>query len=419
MKNWVLRIVLPILVLAAGFAAFALLVNAKPKPKKVVREVRGTLVEGLRVSGAHEQVTISAQGTVVPARELVLQPEITGRIQWQSSRLVPGGRFKAGEPLVRIDPSDYALAVEQQQAAIATAQAELRIEQSRRQVAEREWEIIGEERQATAEGKAVALREPQLQAVAATLARARAAEGQAQLALGRATIVAPFNGFVISESVEVGQLVAPASPLAKLVGSDEFWVQVSVPMEKLDWLRIPGVNVQTNEGAGAVVEQDLGGRRLRREGQIVRLLGDLDPVGRMARLLVRVHDPFGLDGAGGQHRSGIAARPEGGEAATGQPALPLLLGSFVTVHLESRDLDGVIEIPRVALREGNRVYVTGADSKLEIRDVQILWRREQTVLLRSGLAPGDWVITSRLPGAVSGMPLRKADKAAPAPASQP
>ena len=368
---------------------------------------------------------IQAQGTVVAARQVVLQPEITGRVVWQSEHLLPGGRFKRGEPLLRIDPSDYQLSLRQQAAAIRSAEAELKLEESRQQVAAREWEIIDEDSAATPEGRAVALREPQQDAVRASLERARAAHEQATLALGRSMLQAPFNGFIKSESVDVGQLVGPATQLGTLVGTDEFWVQLSVPVEKLAWLKVPGMNADDGQGSVAKVIQQLGKDSIQRQGRVLRLLGDLDPVGRMARLLVAISDPLdwrsGTPSAEKAVRSDAVAstpRPSAGGKAVGDQAsepgeweasrLPLLLGAYVDVSLESDSPQSVVEVPRRALQEGDLVYVYGAEGKLEIREVAVLWRRAETVLVSHGLNAGDKVIVSRVPGAVAGMPLRLA-----------
>mgnify|MGYP005608846153 FL=1 len=208
---------------------------------------------------------------------------------------------------------------------------------------------------------------------------------------------APFNGFVKIEAVDVGQLVTPQMPLATLVGSDRFWVQVSVPVDRLTAVDVPGMNADEGKGAVAVIAQDVGGQRIERTGRVLRLLGDLDPVGRMARLRVEIDDPLGL-----------AAPPKPGSKQTSaRPGLPLLLGAFVEVAIEARELGEVIELPRLALRDGSGVYVYGPDGRLIVRDVKIAWRTEKTVLIREGVTAGEEVIVSRLPSAVPGMLLRK------------
>ena len=387
----VLRILLPLLVIALGAVAMNVLVKAKPKPdKRTVEETGVPVVVQKAVSGSHP-VVIHAHGSVVPAQQVVVQAEVTGRVVWQNPELVPGGRFDKGKLLVRLDARDYVLRAEQQSANVDRAELELKLEGSRKVIAEQEWQIIGEDQNATEEGRRLALREPQLQTAQTNLEAAKKAKAQAELAVDKTAINAPFNAMVQTETVDVGQLVGPQTPLATLVGTDAFWVQVSVPMEKLSSFDIPGMNAQKDAGSTVRVWQDLGSDHVEREGKVVRLLGDLDPVGRMARILVEISDPLGLE-----------SKDEG------QPGkLPLLVGAYVQVELNGRGIHKAIELPRKALRGGDKVYLLGADSRLEIRDVQVIWSEDQSVLIGSGLRDGENVIVSRVASPVTGMLLKQ------------
>jgi multidrug efflux pump subunit AcrA (membrane-fusion protein) len=404
----VLRGALPVVILAVGAVATNALIKSRPTPAKEPIVNQGVLVEVARVASSRQHLRVQAQGTVVPARQVALQPEVNGRIVWRAPEFVPGGRFVKGALLLRIDVSDYALQLEQRKASAEQAEHQLQIEKSRKAIASREWEIIGEEGSATAEGKAVALREPQLKSAEAVLRAAESAAALAKLAASRTAIRAPYNGFVKGGTADVGQLVSPGMVLAELVGSDEFWVQVAIPVDVLAAVAVPGVNAEAGEGAVVHVEQKLGERGLKREGRVLRLLGDLDPVGRMARLLVSIDDPL---------RAGAPDDP-GTESVLAKPrdlALPLLLGAYVQVEIEGRELVDVVEVPRVALREGNRVLVYGKGDRLEVREVAVVWRKPDSVLVTRGVSAGEEVIVSRLGTSVEGVKLRKVSRqAAPA-----
>ncbi len=392
MKNAIrtlLKIVLPLVALAVGVSVFMGLVRTKPPVQRGQRQDRAPLVEVERAVSASHTLTVTGQGEVVPARRVVLMPELTGRVQWQSGELVPGGRFREGEPILRIDPRNYRVSIEQQQAQLERSQMELEMERGRQVIAEREWELFGggEGEQATEEGRALALRQPHLRTARVAVKAAESSLDRARLDLRKTTLRAPFNAMVQSESVDPGQLVGPQTQVATLVGTDQFWVQVAVPLDVLPHIDVPGLGGQ--DGSEARVVQEVGERRIERVGHIVRLLGDLDPVGRMARILVAIDDPLALDAQG----------------ADGE-VLPLLLGAYVNVAIEGGRLDGVIEVPRTALREGGQIYVLTEQSRLEIRDVEIAWRTEDTVLIRSGLHDGERFVTSRVPTPVEGMELR-------------
>jgi len=209
------------------------------------------------------------------------------------------------------------------------------------------------------------------------------------------TLRAPFDGIVRAGQVNVGQFISPQVSLGTLVASDAYWVQVSIPVDRLGAIRVPGFNAGAEQGAEVSVWQDVGEDRIERKGHVVRLYGDVDPMGRMARVLVEIEDPIGL------------------EKEEAERGLPLLLGAYVQVDLRGNDMMDVVEIPRAAVHSGRYVYVMGADDRLEIRDVKIAWRKPLSFLLSAGLKDGDEIVTSRLGTAVNGLKLRRvADDAA-------
>jgi hypothetical protein len=108
----------------------------------------------------------------------------------------------------------------------------------------------------------------------------------------------------------------------------------------------------------------------------------------MARVVVAVEDPYGLEStdAGG--------RPE------------LAMGLFVNVELHGDILSQVFPIPRSAVREGHDVWLVDDDNLLEIRPVEVARRERQIVCISQGLETGDRVVLTSLSGAAPGMRLR-------------
>ncbi|NJK88225.1 MAG: hypothetical protein HC923_01740 [Myxococcales bacterium] len=141
-----------------------------------------------------------------------------------------------------------------------------------------------------------------------------------------------------------------------------------------------------------MIRQELGrGEVIQKQGKAVRLLGDLDPRGKMARVLVEVIDPLDLGRAEAERR-------------------PLLLGSYVDVVLRGAVADRVAVVSREAIREGDQVYLMDADDRLVIQPVDIAWRGRDEVYVASGLVGGERVVTSRVPAPVVGMLLRAIDE---------
>ena len=92
------------------------------------------------------------------------------------------------------------------------------------------------------------------------------------------------------------------------------------------------------------------------------------------------------------------------KANTSKP--PLLIGDYVRVAIEGRELDEVYRIPRTAFRENEKVWIAAEDGTLQIRNVETVWRDADAVLIRKGLKVGEKLIVSDLQSPVEGMALR-------------
>lgn len=373
-----LQLTLSLLVLGgAGVLAFLLLQSA---PETVPEDRKPTMkiVQTIHLVPTDERILVSAWGEVIPAREVAIQPQVSGLVVSQHESLVPGGHLSEGEEIVRIDPADYEIALTETQADMEKALSEFELEKGRQIIAKREWEQLKDDLDEADINPALALREPQLRLAEAVMTQARNDIAKAELDLTRTRLVAPFNSMVIEESVEVGQLVRDGGTICRLVGTDEFWVRATLPIAELKRIQLPAAG---REGAHAEVYLDAGSDIIGPwSGTVIRLLSDLETTGRMARLLVEIKDPL-----------------------ASANRTPLLLGSYVRVDIEAGRLTGVLTIPRTALREGNQLWLVGEDKKIRIAEPEILWTRQEAVLVKNLLEPGEKLIVSELKAAVPGM----------------
>src|SRR5690606_3247106 len=100
--------------LVAGAIGGVLIATApQTTPEEKVRAVR--IVQVVNVAPSIENISVSAQGTVVPARSVTIVPQVSGLILEHHQALVPGGFIARGEELARIDSSDYELALTEKQ----------------------------------------------------------------------------------------------------------------------------------------------------------------------------------------------------------------------------------------------------------------------------------------------------------------
>lgn len=383
--NSVVRTLAPFAVLSAGFGLAALSIWTRPTPERTEARPRVARVVVEPIEVGPRPVEVSGTGTVIPARSVDLRSEVAGRVVAAHPALEPGGRLRRGRVAVRLDARDYRVRVTEAKAALQQARFEFELEEGRQVVARREFELLG--RDSTELGDAsLALREPHLRNARAAVEGAEASLELAQTNLERTRIRVPFNAIVREESVERGLLVDRQTILARLVGTDRFWVRVSIPVAALEWVRFEDAG---GEATPVRVRQDLGqGRSVEKLGRLVRLLSDLDPRGRLARVLVAVDDPLDLK-----------KPPEQRE--------PLLLDAFVEVRMRGRRLEEVATVPRRALREGDSVWIMAPDDTLEIRSVSPAWKGPRTVYVRGELRAGERLVVSRIPTPVPGMQLRR------------
>lgn len=386
----IVNTLLPLLVLGAAAFGVKTLLASREAPEESPRTEQSMLVEVVELQQQVARPRIQAQGTVVFARQVSLASEVSGRITERHPQLQTGGLLSAGDTLVRIDTASYRIAVREREAELATARANLQVEAGRADVARREWELFQEQLPEAAVDAPLALREPQMQNAETAIEAAQIRLDRAQLDLRRSTLTVPFNAIVASQSAELGQLAGPGAALATLTGTDEFWVQVLVPSDRVADLQIPGVT--NSVGGQATIRWRQGDRLTERTGTIVRLLPDVDPVGRMARVLVSVTDPLLLSPAS--------------ESLRAAGAQPLLLGSWVDVEFEGREPRTVVALPRVAFRDGAWAWVMTPENTLDVREVQVAWSEADVVMVSDGLRGGERVVVSYLEAPVTGTALR-------------
>ena len=387
-----LRVVVPLAVIAIGAYGATILFDRKPEPTRKKVEAIATLVETIVPTPGDGMAEIIAYGTVEPNRVLTLQTQVGGLVVGLNEALQPGGIVKAGERLLTIDDRDYQLLVRQREADVANASVALQLEEARRHVAEREWELLGDSVESSDIGRELARRGPQQLEKEAMLLAATSRLDAAQLNLERTVISSPFNGLVREDDVEIGQVVNPQARIASIVGTDRFDVMVAIPLDKLEWLKIDSANPAGNSIANVILE--LGnGRRIMRTGRVDRLLGEVERAGRLARVRILVEDPLGL---AAEQKSAVE---------------PLLLGSYVRVEIAGPVVNDVLELPRSVIRNDQNVWVMDLDSKLRFRKLRAIVGRPNTVLAKVALQPGDAIITSPLPAAIPGMPLERLDAA--------
>jgi RND family efflux transporter MFP subunit len=389
MVGFFLHIVLPIAVLACGAAVTLYLMKTSPEARPRKKPPVATLVEVRTVQAGPQQTVISGMGEIIPARDIELKPRVNGEIEAINAEFLPGGYFHTGQTMLKIDPADYALLLRQLESEAAKAESDLTLEMGYQQIAKKELSLLNEP--VRPEERALILRQPQLDKLKASQTFAQARLAQARLDLARTEIQAPFNCVVESRSVDKGAKVTESTVLARLVGTDAFWLRLTIPVEQLQWVQIPGNSNETGSTVRVFTQGGNGAEPIRM-GRVIRLAASLEAQGRMAQLLVEVDDP-------------LCRKPEN----NGKPRL--LLGSYVRAEIEGTGIASGISIDRADVHEGNTIWLMDNEDRLTIRTVDIVFRNRHQVIVRDGISDGERLVTSSLASPIAGTPLRLADAA--------
>jgi HlyD family secretion protein len=366
MRRWAIRILILVVLVAAGLALRATVFRPKPIEVQARPASRGRV---------EETVTNSRAGTVKARRRAQLAPEVGGRILSITHR--EGERVKAGEILMRLDASlneaQVTLSRRELQAVEAQrAQACLAVERSRRELSR----LSRLAKEGIVSTDALDQAQTATQTAEASCHSARAAVEQARAGVDlssrraqQSVLRAPFDGVVGDLSVEVGEWTTPSPPgmpippVMDILDPDSIYI--SAPMDEVDSSRIHA-------------------------GQPVRVTVDAYP-GRTFAGHVRRIAPFVLD-VEEQNRTVEI------EVVLEDPGtVRLLPGTSADVEVVLEVRPDVLRVPTPALLEGGNVLVVrkeGKTGKLEERKVRTGLRNWDWTEVLDGVSPGDLVVTS-------------------------
>ena len=120
-KRRLQQAVIGLLIVAAGFGGAAYFKQTAPRADKRPPVVVAPLVEVTAVAPDRHQVRVTAMGTVVPARALILESRVTGEVIRLHPEFQVGGLLTKDEEALQIDPGDYELALTRAESAVVEA----------------------------------------------------------------------------------------------------------------------------------------------------------------------------------------------------------------------------------------------------------------------------------------------------------
>jgi len=390
------RYLLPVGLIVGSILVVAVMVSiAKSKrPERVDDQDQAVLVEAIPAEKTSLNFLVYSQGSAQPRTETTLVAEVAGKIVSVSENFIAGGFFRQGEVLLQIDPSDYETALLRAQAGLASRKAQLADQQARSEQALKDWTNLGR----SGEPSDLVLRKPQLAEAQAGVQAAEAELKEAERNLQRTRIRVPYDGLVRSKLVDVGQFVAPGTPLGVTFAIDTAEIRLPLSASDLAYLDLPSATrLDQAHRVPVTLTAETEGKNRSWHGEIVRTEGVVDSTSRVVYAVAEVVDPYGV--------LGLSEQPE------------MRMGTFVRAEIQGLRVDDIVVLPRPVLRADNTILIANDERLLEVRPVTVARSEPKLVYISEGIKAGDLVVTTSMDAPIPGTRLAIAGEAPAEPAA--
>lgn len=345
MKRWIIVIVALLLVIGGLVGVKAMQIGAMMDAGKNFQMPPESVTTAQAKEGDW-QPTMAAVGSLVAVQAVTISSELAGSVKYVGFE--SGAAVKKGQVLVRLDTS-----MEEAQLTAASAAAKL---------ADLNYQRSKKLRESNANTQA------ELDAVDALNLQAIAAVKNIEVLISKKTITAPFSGRVGIRTVELGQVLAPGTPLTMLQSTDPIYAEFFLPQQSL---------ATVTEGQAARMRTDtFAGQNW--DGKVTMINSEIDVATRNVRL----------------------------RATFANPEAKLRPGMFVNVEVLASEKQKILNVPATAVMYapyGDSVFVveekkdeaTGKSSKVvRQKFVRLGERHGDFVSVVSGLEPNESVVTS-------------------------
>ena len=308
------------------------------------------------------QVKIISSGTTTPLTQTILNAEVGGEVIYRSKKFSEGSSVIEGEILAKIDDTDLQLQYKNALLQLANAEVQYSLQLAEAEVAKEAWEKMGD-----GIASDLMLKKPQLKQAEALLEVAKAQVSSAEKKLNKTEIVAPYAGRIQNVNIDLGTTIIPGQPVGAMYTSSEIEITLAIKDNDLQFLSIPmdGRKLDSSEQALVQIESFYKGKIQSWQGKLERVDGVIDPITRMINLIAVFENDF---------------------IETNQSNLPI--GLFVEAKIDGIKLNDVFQIPVTAISENNVVYIVDSNNELELRELSILKKYSDFVIVKEGIRAG-------------------------------
>jgi multidrug efflux pump subunit AcrA (membrane-fusion protein) len=416
---------------AVGLGLAVWLVMTGPELARLERAEAAIAVEIVTAEASAVAPVATGYGFSRPARTWTAIAPLRGTIVEAHPDLASGRFIPAGAEVLKIDRSEYELALAEARADLAALETEVAqleaerenlgavLELERERLALAEQDLARTER-LVAQGttpqarldeqqrttltfrrtvqeleNTLALLPVQLERLAAQTERTRVRIARAERDLDLTTLKAPFDMRVTETQVEAFQFVNSGQPLLTGEGIERAEIVAQVPVDAFRRIvaailgagtLAPLDRMHAADTSGVGAEARLVGTDVTWPARVEQVQAGLDPRTRTVQVVLSVDAPYDF-------------------AANG---VPLVANMYLAVELTGPPLAPRVLLPDAAVH-GERVLVMDADDRLELRPVKVAFRQGGQTILHDGVEPGERVVLTDVVPAIGGALLRVTD----------
>ncbi|NOQ41626.1 MAG: efflux transporter periplasmic adaptor subunit [Desulfuromusa sp.] len=420
--------ILPVII---AILIIVVLFKAKTGPQKREISESSRTMRVIQVTTVDLVPRVIGYGTAEPGSIWRAVTEVKGRVVEVHQDLKGGALLQEGTVLLKIDPTEYELAVASLSAGIDQVKADLtelqaqnentdislKIEKRSLTLAEKSLarkrnalknrtisadDVDKEERNVLTQRQNVQNLQNTLvvfpsrkKALEARLVASQAGLKQAQLDLSKTVITAPFDCRIGEVSLEPGQYLNVSQMLFEAHSTAVTEIQAQIVGDQLRHLigQIPASGLMTPAEADivgmrkppnlkAIVRLRSGDWNVAWAARFDRFRESVDPETRAFNVVVAVDNPY--------EKVIPGQRP------------PLSRGLFCEVELQGQILSRSIVIPRAALHDGT-VYIVDTDQRLQPVKVTSAFAQGNLIVIETGLTGGEMLVVSDPTPAIVGM----------------
>lgn len=417
-------------VFAVGVLLLVLAVNLRPTPPTKPATSRARLVEVMPLELKAMAPVAIGFGKVEPKLEWKAISEVTGKVVYRHPHLEKGRMLPAGTEILRIDPLDYELKLAQTQADLTSSlvqlskidleksnlQSTIKIETNRLAISKNELErqqnlrkkglasqsdLDQQNQSYLSQQKLVLDMKNQLtlfpderKVAAAQVKMNQARVQEAQRSLEKTSITLPEDLRISEVDVEQNQVVNMQQTMVVGHGLDVMEVEAQMSLHdmrtligSLDTFKgeehgLPALKV---EAIDASIELNSGNLNVVWPATVARISETVDFNQATVGVILEIQQDY--------------------KKIEPDTAPPLINGMFVTAAMQGQQNPSWV-VPERALH-GDKIYLMNSEDRLTIETVEVLYRRDNQVIIDGELEQGSKLILNDLLPAINGMLLRE------------